>query len=122
MERFFDGTDQENSKTQGGKGQFKKNQNKQEGKNGRKKKKRFLHTWRFPYSCFLHHFGTSSYNPPSGEPTHMGTSPSTKCPSKNAENEANREGGIMKKETPHMVLDEKICFIRLPPDTLQNFW
>jgi hypothetical protein len=21
-----------------------------------------------------------------------------------------------------LLLDEKICFIRLPPDTLQNFW
>jgi len=42
MERFFDGTDQENSKTQGGKdrsGKLKKH----EGKNGGKKKKRLLH-------------------------------------------------------------------------------
>jgi hypothetical protein len=23
---------------------------------------------------------------------------------------------------PSLLLDEKICFIRLPPDTLQNFW
>jgi hypothetical protein len=28
----------------------------------------------------------------------------------------------MKNEMPSLVLDEKICFIRLPPDTLQNFW
>ncbi len=41
MERFFDGTDQENSKTKGGKGQIRKIQKKQEGKNGGKKKKRF---------------------------------------------------------------------------------
>jgi len=39
MERFFDGTDQENSKTQGGKGQIRLIQKKQEGKNGEKKKK-----------------------------------------------------------------------------------
>ncbi len=49
MERFLDGMDQENSKTQGGgKGQIRKFQKNQEGKNGGKKKKRFLHTWRFP--------------------------------------------------------------------------
>ncbi len=43
-----------------GSGQFKNTRRKgadqeiskkQEGKNGAKKKKRFLHTWRFPYSC-----------------------------------------------------------------------
>jgi len=34
MERFFDGTDQENSKTQRGKGQIRKIKKKQEGKNG----------------------------------------------------------------------------------------
>jgi hypothetical protein len=31
-------------------------------------------------------------------------------------------GGIMKNEMPSLLLDEKICFIRLPPDTWQNFW
>jgi hypothetical protein len=44
MERFFDGTDQENSKTQGGKGQFRKihpKKKKKKGKNGGKQKKRF---------------------------------------------------------------------------------
>jgi len=40
MERFFDGMDQENSKTQG-KGQIRKiEKKKQEGKSGGKKKKR----------------------------------------------------------------------------------
>jgi NAD-dependent dihydropyrimidine dehydrogenase PreA subunit len=30
---------------------------------------------------------------------------------------------ISKDEMPSLLLlDEKICFIRLPPDTLQNFW
>ncbi len=42
MERFYDGTDQENSKTQGGKEQIRKIKKKQEGKNGGKKKKRFF--------------------------------------------------------------------------------
>jgi hypothetical protein len=28
----------------------------------------------------------------------------------------------MKNEMPSLLLDEKICFIRLPPATLQNFW
>jgi hypothetical protein len=39
---FFDGKDQENTKTRGGKGQSRKIQKKQEGKNGGKKKKRFF--------------------------------------------------------------------------------
>jgi len=47
MERFFDGTDQENSKTQG-------------GNNGGKKKKKFWHMWRFPYLCVLHRSGMPS--------------------------------------------------------------
>jgi hypothetical protein len=47
MERFFDGTDQENSKTQG-------------ENNGGKKKKKLLHMWRFPYSCILHRSGMPS--------------------------------------------------------------
>jgi hypothetical protein len=34
----------------------------------------------------------------------------------------NRRGGIMKNEMPSLLLDEKICFIRLSPDTWQNFW
>jgi len=78
MERFFDGMNHENSKTQGGKGADQENSKKQEGKNGGKKKKRFLHTWRFPYSYVLHRLGTSSgYHPPSGEPTRIRTSPTT---------------------------------------------
>ncbi len=28
----------------------------------------------------------------------------------------------MKNEMPSLVLSEKLSFIRLPPDTLQNFW
>jgi hypothetical protein len=28
----------------------------------------------------------------------------------------------VKNEMPSLLLDEKISFIRLPPDTLQNFW
>jgi hypothetical protein len=34
--------------------------------------------------------------------------------------EAKQDGGITKNKMPS--LDEKICFIRLPPDTLQNVW
>jgi hypothetical protein len=49
MERFFDETDQESSKTHGGKGQIRKIKKKQEGKNGGNKKKRLLSVWRFPY-------------------------------------------------------------------------
>jgi hypothetical protein len=75
MERFFDEMDQTNSKTQVGKGQIRRIQKNQEGKNGGKKKKRFLHRWRCPYSSVLHRLGTPSCDPPSGEPTRMGTSP-----------------------------------------------
>jgi hypothetical protein len=51
MERFFGGINHEIS-------------NKQEGKNRGKKKKRFLHMWRFPYSCVLHQSGTPwGYHP-----------------------------------------------------------
>jgi hypothetical protein len=63
MERFFDGTDQENSKNTR-KGIDPESSEKQEGKNGGKKEKRFLHWWRFPYSCGLHQSGTpSGYHP-----------------------------------------------------------
>jgi len=49
MKRFFDGTDQENSKnTKEERDRSGKFQKKQEGKNEVKKKKR-----RFPYSCVL---------------------------------------------------------------------
>jgi len=37
-----------------------------------------------------------------------------KMPSQKCKNKANREGGIMKKEMPSLLLDEKICIIRLP--------
>jgi len=30
--------------------------------------------------------------------------------------------GILKNEMPSLVLSEKLSFIRLPPDKLQNFW
>ncbi len=43
-------------------------------------------------------------------------------PPKIVENQANREEGIMKNEMPSLLLDEIICFMRLPPNTLQNFW
>jgi hypothetical protein len=28
----------------------------------------------------------------------------------------------MKNEMPSLILDEKICFTKLPPDTLENLW
>jgi hypothetical protein len=51
MERFFDETDQEKLKNTRRKGTDQENFKKQEGKNGGKKKKKFLHTLRFPYLC-----------------------------------------------------------------------
>jgi hypothetical protein len=46
----------------------------------------------------------------------------TKCHPKNEVNKANREVGFMKNEIPSLLMDEKVCFMRLSPDTLQNFW
>jgi hypothetical protein len=69
LKRFFDGTDQENSKTQGGKGHQENSKKKKGGKNGGKKKKRFSQMWRFPYSFVLHWPGTPScYHPPATFP------------------------------------------------------
>lgn len=28
----------------------------------------------------------------------------------------------MKNEMPSLLMDDKICFVRLVPNTLQNFW
>jgi hypothetical protein len=53
MERFFYGTDRENSETQGGKGQIRKIQNKQEGKNGAKEKKRFFYVHGGSHTCLF---------------------------------------------------------------------
>ncbi len=85
MERFFDGTDQENSKTKGGKGQIKRIQKKQEGKEWRKEKEEIFMYVEVPIlMCFplvRNALGLpASCDPPSGEPTHMGTSPTTKIP------------------------------------------
>jgi hypothetical protein len=54
MERFFDGTDQENSKTQGGKVQIRKIKKNKKERMEKKKEKRFLCMWRFPYPCVVH--------------------------------------------------------------------
>jgi hypothetical protein len=35
---------------------------------------------------------------------------------------AKEEVGIMKNEMASLLLDDKLCFICLPPDTLPNFW
>jgi hypothetical protein len=45
-----------------------------------------------------------------------------KCHPKNEVNKANREVGFMKNEIPSLLMDEKVCFMRLSPDTQQNFW
>ncbi len=68
MERFFDGTDQENLKTQGEKGQIRKIQKQTRRKEWRKEKEEnfYIHggshtgVWRFPYWCVLHWWGMSS--------------------------------------------------------------
>jgi hypothetical protein len=70
IERFFDGTDKENSKTRG------------KGNNGGKKKKRFFTYGEDPilvYSLSVRNaLGPALLcDPPSGGPTHMGTSPTT---------------------------------------------
>ncbi len=60
-------------------GKFKKKQEGKNVKNVGKKKKRSLHTWRFPYSCVLHQLRKHprAMDPPSGECTHVGTSTTT---------------------------------------------
>jgi len=85
---FFDGKDQENTKTRGGKGQIRKIQKKQEGKNGGKKKKRFFTYVEVPILLLCSPLvgnvlslpqESPLCDPPSGElPTRMGTSPTTK--------------------------------------------
>jgi hypothetical protein len=82
MERFWDGTDWENSKPQGGKGQIRKNEkNKKERIHG-KRRRDVLCMWRFPYFVCSPSVRNTlglppSCNPTSGEPTLMGTSPTT---------------------------------------------
>jgi len=81
MERFFNGMDQENSKTQGGKGQIRKIQKNKKERMEERKRRDFYNLevpilvcsplmrnalW-LPPSC----------DPPSGEPTHMGNSLTT---------------------------------------------
>jgi hypothetical protein len=64
MERFFDGINHENSKTQGGKGQIRKIHKNKKERIEERKRRDFLHTWRFPYSCVLHRSGTPwGYHP-----------------------------------------------------------
>jgi len=81
VERFFDGTDQEYSKTQGRKGQIWKIPKKKMERMEETKRKYFYirggsHTHVF---CMgREHQGLPPLcNPPSGEPTDMGTSPTT---------------------------------------------
>ncbi len=81
MERFFDGTDQENSKTQGGKdrsGKFKKTRRKE----WRKEKVEIVTYVEVPILVCSPSVGNTlglpcSCETPSGEPTCMGTQPTT---------------------------------------------
>jgi oligoribonuclease (3'-5' exoribonuclease) len=84
MKRFLDGMDQENPKTQGGKGQITKIQKKTRRKKRRKEKEEilsFLTTYmEVPILMCSPSVGNTlrllpSCDPPSAEPTRMGTSP-----------------------------------------------
>ncbi len=58
MERCFDGTDQENSKTRGERGQIRKVQKNKKERMEERKRTDFYRMWRCPYSCVLHRSGT----------------------------------------------------------------
>jgi len=73
MERFFDGTDQEISKTQGGKGQVRKIQKRKRKKEWRKEKEEIFTYAEGPIQVGSPLVGNAlglpcSCNPPSGEP------------------------------------------------------
>jgi hypothetical protein len=83
MERFFDGMHQEKSKPEEGKGQIRKIQkNKKERMEERKEKEIFMYVEVSIPMCSPsvgYALGLPpSCDPPSGEPTHVGTSPTTK--------------------------------------------
>jgi hypothetical protein len=44
------------------------------------------------------------------------------CPPNDGKMRQMGKGAIVKNEMPSMFLDEKLCFIRLPPDNITNFW
>jgi hypothetical protein len=82
MERFLDGMDQENSKPKGGKGQIRKFQKNKKERMEEKRRRDRLSMWRFPYFVCSPSVGNTlglspSYDPTSGAPTLMGTSPTT---------------------------------------------
>jgi hypothetical protein len=54
MESFFDGTDQENSKTQGGKGQIRKNSKERERKKEWRKEKEEIVTYNQTSLTYIH--------------------------------------------------------------------
>jgi hypothetical protein len=41
--------------------------------------------------------------------------------SQKCKKQSKQERGFTKNEMPSLLLNEKICFIKLPPNTLQNF-
>jgi hypothetical protein len=75
MERFFDGTDQENSKTQGGKGQIRKIKKKQEGKEWMKEKEEIFAYVKVPltgvFSIHREHPRATALMRPSLRGTHL---------------------------------------------------
>jgi hypothetical protein len=73
---FFDGMDQENLKTQGGKGQIRKIQNNKKERMEEGKRRDFYNL-EDPILVCSPLIGNTLWLPPSGEPTHMGTSPTT---------------------------------------------
>ncbi len=81
MERIFDGTDQENSKTQGREAQIRKIQKNNMERMEERKRRDFYIRGGSPTHVFCisrqHQGLRPSCNPPSGEPTHMRTSPTT---------------------------------------------
>jgi hypothetical protein len=81
MERFFDGTDQENSKPQGRKAQIRKmKKNKMERMEERKRRDFYIHGGSHTHLFCIgwqHQRLPPLCNRPSGEPTHMGTSPTS---------------------------------------------
>jgi hypothetical protein len=78
---FLDGTDEENSKSRG-KGHIRKIQKNKKERMDEKRRRDLLHMWRFPYFVCSPSVRDTlglppSCDPTSGEPTLMGTSPTT---------------------------------------------
>ncbi len=77
MERLFDGMDQEHSKIQGEKGQIRKIQKKNNKETVEQRKRRDFDAHGGSHTRVFSIGRNAPGLPPSGEPTHMGTSPTT---------------------------------------------